>query len=112
MENNYTKWVLEVKPKTGDIIILFDKYNNEYDLYGMIMSYEDGFVVIYKEGFDYLEDVYKDIQCVYRPKHPAFYSPYNWRNAKDKADCYYVASKRYVSKEKLEEELGYKIEFI
>ena len=110
--SDYVSWLTKINPTTGDIITLFNRYHEEKIIYGMLISYEDDMIVIYKEGFDYLEDVYKDIQYIYRPKHPAYYSPSNWGKIKDKVNYYYASTKRYVTKEELEEELGYEIEII
>lgn len=117
INSDYVSWLTKINPTTGDIITLFDGHyiNLHYKekiTYGMLISYENDMIVIYEEGFDYLEDIYKDIQYIYRPKHPAYYSPSNWEKIKDKVDYYYASTKRYVTKEELEEELGYKIEII
>lgn len=112
MDYEYDSWINHVAPKTGDIIALFDDRYKD-DRYGMIMMHDEfGAVVIYKAGFDYLKDVFLDIKHIYRPAHPAWYSPWHWASIEDKVKSFYTATKRYIKKEDLEDELGYKIEFI
>lgn len=112
----YDAWLKDVEPEVGDVAILFGKYQSndicKNDDCGMIMKYDKDFVLIYKDGFDYLTDVFGDIRYMVKPTHPAFYVPTQWDKVMDKLEPYYIATKRYVCKEDLEEELGYEIEFM
>lgn len=112
INSGYDNWINENCLCTGDIVEFFNETHSSGVYYGMIMMYDKTPVVIYKDGFDYLNDVFRDIRYIYRPNHPAYYSPWQWWEVKGKITPFYTSDKRYVTKEELEEELGYKIEII
>ena len=108
----YDAWIKKHSLRVGDIVEFFNSDSGTGEIYGMVMIYNKTPVLIYKDGFDYLSDVFNEIRHIYRPEHPAYYSPWQWGDIKNRVKPFYTANTRYVSKEDLEEELGYKIELI
>ena len=111
---NYNEWLGKNEHciRCGALIQKFGKENGYK--YGMLMSMGE-WVIVYTDGFDWLRDIYTDINHVatIKPGYPSCFAPYNWSYADiwsgEKADVHLVNSARYISIEDLEEELGYEI---
>lgn len=73
-------------------------------------------IVIYKSGYDYLDDIKSEIKQIARPSEPWMYAPDNWENNRLWDECTVSDTyTRYMTIEELEENddihatLGYRL---
>lgn len=110
---SYNKWAMEKHPylHVGWLVENFGA-NDGYK-YGMLAYANHRWAVIYHDGYDWLEDIYTNINHIAEVEHPAYLAPDKWDRdviwTGEKANVYSINNKRYVSIEDLEEELGYDI---
>ena len=101
------------KVQTYDIV---RKFNGEV---GMIINHghiESPAIVIYREGYDYLDEIENEIKQVARPKESWMYAPDHWDDDRVWNECMISDTyTRYMTPEELEENddihatLGYRL---
>lgn len=74
----------KVRMRTHDIV---RKFNGEV---GMIIDYghvKNPAIVIYREGYDFLDEIENEIKQIARPNESWMYAPNNWDSARVWNEC-------------------------